>query len=268
MAVAAALAACSGDENQAPATSDPTPSDATETDNGAGTASVNLDRVRVVDTGSEPRTLLRIDRDTPITVNVSASHTNQGKAGDQPFGDKRELRYQLRVRLSNSGASGDIQARIQASLDGAAKGSRMDSLDFPQWQVGPNGVLTAAEPPSIAGDRRLVGLLASPSLFLMVPDQPVGPGASWIYPDAAAQFPVEIHLDAIDEEGITARISLQRELPDASVSVTATGIWDRQSLVARRVTHRVELSYSAKTTRNGKPVELKGSKIIAHEYVQ
>ena len=253
-----------GDENRDPGTIDPTRPDKVATETNANKSHA----VRLVDAGSAPRVLLRIDRLKPVKVNVSASSVIKGTIGDKPFTKNHGVRYQLGVNLAKAGKSDNVVARLQATMVGTADSSSQGSTGSWEWRLSPNGVLTKAEPPSVARVDRLPQLLYTPALFLMVPAEPVGPGARWVYPDTTNQSHVEIRLDAVSAQELTASVTMQQDFQDASIVTTATGTWDRHSLIARRVKNRIKVSYKAKTTQNGKKVDLQVLKVVTHEYKQ
>ncbi len=274
-AVVITLSACSGkDDTREPSPGKgkaaletkpepkPEPKPETKSEADVNRDRVDLNGVRLVDAGSEPRFLLNIDQTTPVKVNVSASTVTEGTVGDKPFTDAYDSRYELAVRLVEPEKSGDLVARFQATKVGSSDGN----TESWEWQLSSNGVLTKVEPPSVSNRDRHSEHLNTPVLFLMVPDEPVGSGAKWTYADAEYPSPVEIQLDSINELELSAKVSMKNEMKDSTVSVVASGIWDRHLLIAQQVTSRVDVFFKAKTTRNGEEVDMQVSKVVEHEY--
>ena len=274
-AVVITLSACSGkDDNREPSPGkDGAASDKkseiksktkseTRSETNANRDRVDLHGVRLIDAGSEPRFLLSIDQTTPVKVNVSASSETEGTMGDKPFTDAFDSRYQLGVHLVGPETSKDLVARFQAKMASSSDGNTVTW----EWQLSSNGVLTKVEPPSVSNRDRHSEHLNTPVLFLMVPGEPVGSGAKWTYADAEYPSPVEIQLDSINELELSAKVSMKNEMKDSTVSVVASGNWDRHLLIARQVKSRVNVFFKAKTTRNGEEVDMQVSKVVEHEY--
>ncbi len=271
-AVVLTLSACSGkDDNhdepgaskdKAASEKKPEPKPETKSETNVNRDRVDFNGVRLIEAGSEPRFLISIDQTTPVKVNVSASSVTEGTIGDKPFSDAYDSRYQLGVRLVGPETSRDLVARFQATKVGSRKGNTGSW----EWRLSSNGVLTKVEPPSVLSKDRHSELLNTPALFLMVPGEPVGSGAKWTYADAEYPSPVEIQLDSINELELTAKVSMQNEMKDSTVSVVASGTWDRHLLIARQVKSQVNVFFKAKTTRNGEEVDMQVSKVVEHEY--
>jgi hypothetical protein len=260
------LAACSGDERDAsPPTDAPPATDpaaagepAARSDAAGGRAAIEI-----VDPGEEPRVRLGIEDPEPVAVSVLATRRNEGSVGDQRLEDTIAAHYVLRIDLVATHVDGGYVARFHPTIletTGFVAGTHPGSWE---WRLTANGVLTDVESPPLGdvdADRRLAELLSAHALFLMVPAEPVGAGATWTYAKSGAD-PVTVRLETIGDDELTATLTLQQQGPGMRFDSTATGSWLRDSLAARRVAARIDLSITATTTRNGEEVDVRQSTI-------
>jgi hypothetical protein len=218
--------------------------------------------VQLVDAGAEPQVRLGIENPESLAVKVSATRRNEGSVGAERVLDTIAARYVLGIDLAAADGDGGYVARFRPTI--------LETTGFPagthpgnwEWRLTANGVLTDIESPPLAdvgADRRLAELLSTHALFLMVPAEPVGAGASWTYAESGATDPVTVFLEAIGDDELTARVTLRQQGPGMRFDSTATGRWLRRSLVARQVTARLDLSITATTTRNGEEVDVRKS---------
>jgi hypothetical protein len=258
------LGSCSGGEHDAvPPASDDASATPTATPASAGATRASAG-VQVIDVGAEPRVRLGIENPEPLAVKVSATRRNEGSVGEEQLYDTIAASYVLGIDLAAADGHGGYVARFHPTIletTGFAAGTHPGSWE---WRLTANGVLTDIESPPLAhvgADRRLAELLSTHSLFLMVPVEPVGAGASWTYAESGAADPVTVRLEAIGDDEVTATVTLRQQGPGMRFDSTATGRWLRRSLVARQMTARLDLSITATTTRNGEEVDVRKSTI-------
>ncbi|MEM9208114.1 MAG: hypothetical protein AAGA61_02615 [Pseudomonadota bacterium] len=225
--------------------------------------------IRVLDPGSEPRSVLRIDRLDSGTVSVGASSELQGSVGNQAVDQRMTAEYDLRLELAETGDSGELTARFSPSIINT---SGLDATPDPgdwQWVLAPNGALVelthapavTAVPPQWPAE-----LLSVNAIFLLVPNEPVGAGATWVWSETASDSPMEFRLQAIEDNELRATVVARDEFPNSRIVATASGSWDRQTLLATAATSRIELTYTATTTRDGEEVAVDISRVVQHRY--
>lgn len=225
--------------------------------------------LHVVNPGAEPRVQLGILASETASLKVSALSTLEGAVGDERFDDSLSADFVLDIELVMP-ESGTASARFSASAIETMPTLEFNNPGFWEWQLERDGTLVSTAAPELPAGSRMMELMSTPALFLMVPSEPVGEGASWTYLHAASGTPVMIEISRITDDEIEATLSTRHERAEGTLTVAAAGHWSRTTLGATRATSEIDFESRTTTTINGVevPVTLTRSTTISYGGVQ
>ncbi len=111
------------------------------------------------------------------------------------------------------------------------------------------------------------GLLVTPNMILVVPEDPVGPGAEWTIPlDRSGELRAQVTVINITDDLVETELIFENTNEQGSFTMTATGAYDRDTLVAVDVTTESIVRVKAEVSNNGELVEVESEQRSTRTY--
>ncbi len=200
-----------------------------------------------------------------MSVDVSASTRSEGTIGGERVGDTLSASYRLDVDL-RAPEPGRRTALFSAADVDMSDAIAADDPGIWEWRLGDDGTLISSTRPALPRGNRLSEMLSTHGLFLMVPSVPVGDGATWTYLAPGSDSPIEVSISTISNDAVEASLSSRYESADGTITIGASGSWDRRSLMATQATSFIEFDFESTTTRNGEVVPVSVSRVVRFRY--
>ena len=219
----------------------------------------------IVDAGAEPRVQLQISEHGTTTLDVSVVSRSEVRVGDELIEDTQFATYGLQIDLSPS-ETDQLLARFSAIEITTTPDLGDDDPGVWEWKLADDGTLISATPPALPPDSRLSEMLSTYGLVLMVPPEPIGDRSGWTYLAPGSSAPIEIGISRISENEIEATMSSRHDTAGATVSLTASGRWDRRTLLPVEAVSNIEMTIESTTTRNGEVIPVSMEKRVQFQY--
>ena len=231
----------------------------TEPDAG-GEPTARPGQATLLDAGGQPRVTVGITGDADATISVSALDERTATVDGTTTNRRRTADYDLSVEVVAVDDRVELLvAPTIVDIDGPAPTA--DEIGTLRWLIDPYGLTERIMPVRSPGPATsdTLALFNVPNLVVTVPGEPVGPGARWSQPlEPGTDAQLLFTLNDIDSTELDITIELVAPVDGGTLTIEASGRYDRSTLLAREVTAVSTLAFDAPVTADGEPAELTG----------
>lgn len=233
------------------------------------TATTGGRTVLLLSTGQEPRVRLTAQPGTETVVTVSAeeyiSTSSNSLAEDETFSGDYDLML----------ATLDHADGFELAVERTVRSLTTDTLEADVTEIaGYVHTYSANGLPDLGRRSQETqyshvtrGLLVTPNMILVVPEEPVGPGAEWTIPlDRSGELRAQVTVVNIADDLIETKLTFESTNEQGSFTMTAMGTYDLDTLMAVDVTTESIVRVEAEVSNNGELVEVESEQRSTRTY--
>ena len=245
--------------------------EATTTEPGSeSTTGQAVTSLRLLDAGSAPLVVLDAVAVSAVEIDVEASDASSFTVDGATTEEEATARYRLRVDANGGGSPSLVIVHDIQELVLDQPQPLPESLDAWRFDLDEHGIVRfIARGTTVGLTREAASLLTPPSLRLPTPTEPVGVGARWAYPlDASGEMAATVTLGDITDTDLMATVEFTATNDDGSISMIASGTYDRATLLAVDVNVTSVLVVDTEATVNEQVTTMTGTETSTRSYVR
>lgn len=219
--------------------------------------------------GAEPLVTLEAAQVAAAEIRVEAVDASSLTVDGDTTESEATARYLLRVDATVGDAPSLIVVHDVQELIADQPAPSAEDLDAWRFGLDEHGLVEyIGRGTTVALTTEAAGLLTAPSLRLPTPTEPVGVGAQWAYPlDESGDVVATVTLTGMTEAELNATIEFTATNDDGSISMLASGTYDRATLLAVDVQVTSTFVVDTEVTMNERVTTMTGTETSRRSYV-